>query len=347
MAMCPNFDMSDTCVHDTKVDLDFTIRTNNGWLFDCRLDPTHFIRSPRFTKEYMKVINVLRSDDGVDDGGDYYEEDAYVFLKEPFGPLIAKLAPGTLPLPPHGRPSLSQYLFPARVCCTLDVIDDKARPRQTEMRHNRWGEPGLRMHENFLRELRQWQGTNLINPNSVQIKYDDPKEILIAPPRQVVVPGPEGTEQTYYYKPFRRAHGTLAVEHELRALSKITTAGISRSKALICHLHGVVADGIMFFGMLLTWIDAKTVLSSPLAEITPVNIRNRWATQISESLHELHKRGLVWGDVKAENVLIDKEDNAWLTDFGPGYTEGWVDKHKVGTVEGDLQGLAKIMAMLR
>ncbi|OIW35583.1 hypothetical protein CONLIGDRAFT_690191, partial [Coniochaeta ligniaria NRRL 30616] len=325
-ATCPNFDLSETCVHNIKVDLDFTIRTDNGRLFDCRLDPASFVRSPRYTEEYMKVINVIRSDDCVDEDG-YEEDDGYEFLKEPFGRFIAKLAPGRLSLPPHGRPNLSQYLFPSRICCTLDVVDDEARPRQTEMRHNRWGEPGIPMDENFLRELQQWQGTNLINPSSVQIHYDDPKELLVAPPRQVVIPGPGATEHTYYYKPFRHAYGAIAAEDELRALCKITTAGIPRSKAWICHLHGVV-------------------LSSALAEITPGEIRNRWATQISGSLHELHERGLVWGDVKAENVLVDQEDNAWLTDFGPGYTEGWVDKHKVGTVEGDLQGLAKIMAML-
>jgi hypothetical protein len=47
--------------------------------------------------------------------------------------------------------------------------------------------------------------------------------------------------------------------------------------------------------------------------------------------------------VKAANVLIDKDNNAWIIDFGGGYTEGWVDRDKAGTVEGDLQGLANIM----
>ena len=47
--------------------------------------------------------------------------------------------------------------------------------------------------------------------------------------------------------------------------------------------------------------------------------------------------------MKAANVLIDKDNNAWIIDFGGGYTEGWVDRDKAGTVEGDLQGLANIM----
>lgn len=30
----------------------------------------------------------------------------------------------------------------------------------------------------------------------------------------------------------------------------------------------------------------------------------------------LHGIGIVWGDGKAENVLIDINDNAWIIDFG-------------------------------
>jgi hypothetical protein len=60
-------------------------------------------------------------------------------------------------------------------------------------------------------------------------------------------------------------------------------------------------------------------------------------------LKKLHEAGVVWGDVKAANVLIDKDNNAWIIGFGGGCTEGWVDCEKAGTVEGDLQGLANIM----
>lgn len=46
---------------------------------------------------------------------------------------------------------------------------------------------------------------------------------------------------------------------------------------------------------------------------------------------------------KLTNVLIDKDGNAWVTDFEGGYTETWVDKDKAGTEEGDLQGLRKTL----
>ncbi|KAK1948708.1 hypothetical protein LY78DRAFT_39560, partial [Colletotrichum sublineola] len=58
------------------------------------------------------------------------------------------------------------------------------------------------------------------------------------------------------------------------------------------------------------------------------------------------RKGIIWGDVKAENVLIDREDNAWIIDFGGSYTPGWVDKEKAGTLAGDAQGLAKILDIL-
>jgi tRNA A-37 threonylcarbamoyl transferase component Bud32 len=54
--------------------------------------------------------------------------------------------------------------------------------------------------------------------------------------------------------------------------------------------------------------------------------RNKWAEQIQETVDQLHQIGVVWGDVKAENVLINSEtDDAWLIDFGGSFTEGWVD----------------------
>jgi len=51
----------------------------------------------------------------------------------------------------------------------------------------------------------------------------------------------------------------------------------------------------------------------------------------------------VWGDAKPENVLIDGSDDVWIIDFGGGYTQGFVEKEKAGTAEGDLQGLDNIM----
>lgn len=49
------------------------------------------------------------------------------------------------------------------------------------------------------------------------------------------------------------------------------------------------------------------------------------------------------GDVKPDNVLIDSKDNTWLIDFGGGFNSGYVDENVIETVEGDLQGVSRIM----
>ena len=50
----------------------------------------------------------------------------------------------------------------------------------------------------------------------------------------------------------------------------------------------------------------------------------------------------MWGDAKTANVLVDKDDDAWLLDFGVGQTAVRIDSDLVGTKEGDLQGLGEI-----
>lgn len=37
------------------------------------------------------------------------------------------------------------------------------------------------------------------------------------------------------------------------------------------------------------------------------------------------------------SIVDPYRDDAWVTDFRGGYTEGWVDKSQQGTVEGELK----------
>jgi len=117
----------------------------------------------------------------------------------------------------------------------------------------------------------------------------------------------------------------------------------------VSQLQGVVhiqdEDEEATLGLLLSLIDHEEgmTLQSALQDDPPRHLRERWAKQVNHTIEELHRAGAVWGDAKSDNVIIDKDGNAWVIDFEGGYTEGWVDKGKAGTKEGDLQGLAKIL----
>lgn len=75
--------------------------------------------------------------------------------------------------------------------------------------------------------------------------------------------------------------------------------------------------------------------------------RRKWASQIRDSVRLLHQIGVIWGDGKASNVLIHREtDDAWIVDFGGGWTEGWVDEDLSGTVKGDEVAVKKIVEYL-
>jgi hypothetical protein len=56
--------------------------------------------------------------------------------------------------------------------------------------------------------------------------------------------------------------------------------------------------------------------------------------------------GLVWGDGKPGNVIIDDGDNAWLIDLAGGWTDGWVDDEVADTAEGDEQAGRNIFKFL-
>jgi tRNA A-37 threonylcarbamoyl transferase component Bud32 len=79
---------------------------------------------------------------------------------------------------------------------------------------------------------------------------------------------------------------------------------------------------------------------------TTVELRQKWISQITETVQCLHEWGLVWGDGKPSNIIIDERDDAWLIDFGGGFTDGWVDKELAETIKGDDQALAKIVKAL-
>ncbi|KAI1752088.1 hypothetical protein F4782DRAFT_501924 [Xylaria castorea] len=339
-----HFDIALYQTHETENDCDLIFRTNNGRVFYCHLCPSQFIRSPKITEQYFKCINLFRSGEEYID--DFFLDDAWEWLSAVFEPLIHKFAPSTITLPGNGPPTLSDYFFAPYFVCTLDAIDDELRPKRLDTQEHGWSDPFIRADKEYLSDLQQW--TQLYQISDVELRYESPQDVLIKPPSRVVIGhNSDSAGTTCFYKRFEMSFSLRHARNELMNLEKITKARLPPPPdARVCRLHGVVQGGIGLGGMLFTWIDQKSVLSQGLAKESTAELRRRWARQIKVTLEWLHECGIIWGDVKAQNVLIDKEDNAWIIDFGGSYTTGWVDEDKAGTLEGDMQGLEKIMEIL-
>jgi hypothetical protein len=154
-----------------------------------------------------------------------------------------------------------------------------------------------------------------------------------------------------------KAHTTglfdLNLQRELTTLLKIEKSLSTTSRTIqVPRLCGYVKDAERgcIVGLLRQWIPPG-VFGGQLGKINITTIsterREKWATQIRETVDQLHEIGVIWGDGKANNIIIDDQDNAWLIDFGGGWTEGWVDKEVADTVEGDEQAVNSIMNLLK
>lgn len=133
----------------------------------------------------------------------------------------------------------------------------------------------------------------------------NPEQALSETPRKVLTKA----DGLYYFT--RRL-----VQRELETYARIEQANLQESR--ISRLCGIVrrSSGTIT-GLLLTHIGPQLVtLRRALKRDVSLQLRNVWIEQLTVTLRELHAAGVVWGDTKAENVLIDSDNNVWIIDFG-------------------------------
>lgn len=148
--------------------------------------------------------------------------------------------------------------------------------------------------------------------------------------------------------------GPDATQRELDCLWKITTTQHATTLR-VPKLLGLIEtpDDKRIVGFLEEYIpvshrwELSTLGSIGTVSAIAENRRKKWASQVQETVHLLHQNGVTWGDGKASNVLIHRDtDDAWVIDFGGGWTDGWVDQELSGTVEGDELAVKKIFEFL-
>ncbi|ROV89569.1 hypothetical protein VMCG_09951 [Cytospora schulzeri] len=105
----------------------------------------------------------------------------------------------------------------------------------------------------------------------------------------------------------------------------------------------------VILGLLREWIPSKDSLRDLEQDIFPgitKETRMKWARQIQETIKSLHAIGVILGDAKPGNIVIDLNGDAWLIDFEGGRSEGWVDKDLEETVDGDQVAVGRILKFL-
>ncbi|KAI6093660.1 hypothetical protein F4821DRAFT_3250 [Hypoxylon rubiginosum] len=315
--------------NDTDAELSVLYR---GTRLHIYLFEENFAESPQLREKYLFYLQVAEEFEL--DGATV--EDFYDWIMEPFIPLLCSLPP-----PEQSKtPTLQDFFYAKTLTYTLKGAASGERvPSPYKVGHNNLPmETGIRLPGELYAPWPRFY------PSEIQICAENLEAALSGTPRKVQVA--DGSE-VFFLKLLHAGDQQRAVQ-ELRSYKRIADAGLAKEDLRTSRLLGLLQDNDGFLlGLLLSYIDCRA--RNLMCAVKPGlqdGLRRKWADQVTSTVNRLHTAGAIWGDAKAENVLVDIYDNAWVTDFGGGYTEGWVDKDAAGTMEGDLQGLANILKHL-
>ncbi|KAG6354533.1 hypothetical protein INS49_004550 [Diaporthe citri] len=315
--------------------------------------PDEFQNSPTRLDEFNQYLEMLQLDSEGEWPSDEEEEDddddmhrggespaqhpmldlsldgCYEWAVRPFLPSLEEIAPR----PSDGATITLQHFFSGESFdASLNAVDDTLVPGDILARdemENVVGNAGI-----------LWKTTCPIFATAeVEVLSDDPTYILVDEPSRVRVQGKQ-----LFFKAFQDPDDSIGA-HEVLTLEKIFKARFNQQEVRTSRLYGIVEDDkSQVIGLLLHYIQVDDTLHDKVIDLgsSGSDLKDKWKRQVTGTVEALHKAGIVWGDVKASNVLVDTAGDAWVTDFGGGHTEGWVDRDKAGTIEGDLQGLRAI-----
>jgi serine/threonine protein kinase len=108
-----------------------------------------------------------------------------------------------------------------------------------------------------------------------------------------------------FFKPMR-CRDKKSFMNELDKYKSIYDAHLDESLR-ISRLIGLVRNETgQTFGLLLTYFDCghRTLLCAAKPD-TSRELRQSWAQQVHDMVQQLHTTGIIWGDAKPDNVLVD------------------------------------------
>jgi len=153
----------------------------------------------------------------------------------------------------------------------------------------------------------------------------------------------EETGETLFFKAVD-SYAPQTTKRELWHLNRIAQPDIV-DKIRAPRLVGFVADSTSktrAIGFLQQNLSGPTPLTHKLRAEISQKKRDEWASEAKQMQDALHAHDIIWGDAKADNLLVDKHDKLWIIDFGGSWTEGWIDPEIKETVQGDDMAMEKI-----
>ena len=146
-----------------------------------------------------------------------------------------------------------------------------------------------------------------------------------------------GTEDIFFFKGGFKVHGH---QRELAILTQINLSDDFKEPFRTSRITGLVFwdhDDSCLMGFLLEYIEGRTLML--WRDDASASNKIKWICQVRATLQRLHQSGIIWGDVKPDNVIINTEGDAVVVDFGGGYTPRYIEPELQQTMEGDMIGL--------
>lgn len=154
--------------------------------------------------------------------------------------------------------------------------------------------------------------------------------------------------QVYFLKVVDKAQ-PAPTKREIKLLTKIDQLGL-REKFNIPQLLGLVYPDEKKRNQIIGFLQTNVSKPVPLVKLLDEDVaqrqRDKWAKEVERITGLLHDNDIIFGDMKADNFLVDENDELWIIDFGGSFTEGWVDPEFMETEEGDDMGAEKIVNAL-
>ncbi|ODM14476.1 hypothetical protein SI65_10098 [Aspergillus cristatus] len=310
--------------------------------FKIDLFTANFESSPALLAEDLQQVHRQEPEFIPDENEDGEFEDPldeiHDWILQSFLPIFRKLAP----LDQGRKYTLKDCLFAEEFNYTVHVLEDSLAPVYLgNTKGKKHHLIGARLP--FSTQV-DYSIFPVYHPNEIQVPINANSTSLPAAPHWVFI---HGRPQPSFFKIVYGGDAGMTLK-ELLAYSKIHTAQFDAS---VCtsRLDGLVQDDDgHVVGLLLSYIDCRGTTLCCIDGRDPKysEARQKWIDQISHALKHLHSPHIVWGDAKAANVLVDINGDAYLIDFGGGYTECWVEKDLSNSIDGDLQGLENIKPYL-